>query len=77
MLIKSAIRIGETIYIGKRHPNCIAEAIRAGEKAPITGTQGFIDEKGNFYNRELAAIYAFKIGQIKEKKKYLFSEDIF
>lgn len=39
--------------------------------------QGFIDERGNFYDRNRAAKIAFECGQIKEKKDRLLSEDIY
>ena len=38
--------------------------------------QGFVTSGGAFIDRETAAKIAFSAGQIKESKKYLFSEDL-
>lgn len=38
--------------------------------------QGFVDQYGNFYNREVAAKIAFKAKQVPFLRKELFSEDI-
>lgn len=40
-------------------------------------TDGFVDESENFYDRQMAAEYAFKIGQIKDSTiSSLYSEDL-
>lgn len=38
--------------------------------------QGFVDDKGNFIDRQTAAEIAFACGQIDKPKKTLFSEDL-
>ena len=47
---------------------------------PAKGEQGFVDEKGKFYNRMVAAIHAVACGQVEEKKLIappnLYSEDL-
>ena len=83
MIIKSAVWHEGHLLTGHRHHDCIAIAailVRAGVgKFPVNGIQGFLTDDGRFLNREDAAIYALKIGQIKElkfSKRDLFSEDL-
>ncbi len=82
MIIKAAILKDSSIYIGLRHN----EIITSKEKGFFKGNciQGFIDDNGNFLDREQALEHAYKCKQIskelyKERLKYnkeLFSEDL-
>lgn len=72
----AAIRGVNQIFIGRRHCHIIREMVHAGEPIPITGEQGFINNKGQFINRTEAAKVAFIAGQIKTPKPTLFSEDV-
>ena len=72
MIVASAIIKGDIIYVGKRHHNIIHDNPYVLKNC----VQGFIDEKGEFMNRETAAAYAYAVGQIKEPSRYLFSEDL-
>ena len=84
MLIASAIRYRGVVYLGRRHHMCIRtiNSIFDFNTTADSGgfrEQGFIDEKGNYYDRKRAGIYAIKCGQIKELKYHktdLFSEDL-
>jgi hypothetical protein len=80
MIIASAIKHDGIIWPGKRHHNCIATITETLNIRPVIGEQGFIDEKGNFYDRKRAAKHALKCGQIKELKfsdTDLYSEDLY
>lgn len=61
MLIASALRKDNEIYIGKRHCDIFIQK-PIGELK--NAEQGFIDEDKNFYNRKDAEIYARKCGQL-------------
>lgn len=56
---------------GARHCQLILHDPKLGE-----GKLGFVTECGLFVGREAAARIAFKAGQIKQPKQYLFSEDL-
>lgn len=84
MLIASAIRYRGVIFPGRRHHNCIItiNSVFGFKSTKDSGgfrEQGFIDEKGNYYDRTRAGVHAIKCGQIKElryHKEHLFSEDL-
>lgn len=78
VLVLAAIKRGGRILTGKRHSDCINQAIASGWYKPITQEeQGFVDSCGNYYNRKYALNYAKIIGQVKEDHKGpLFSEDL-
>lgn len=80
MIIASAIKHNGVVYPGKRHDDCI-RTIQKIFNFKVVGfpNQGFIDEKGNYYDRKRAAVHAIKCGQIKKlryQKEDLFSEDL-
>jgi hypothetical protein len=79
MIINAAILKEGVIYQGRRHYLIIREGIKLGKKFFIGCPQGFIDDEGNFLNREQAAKHAIQCGQIKElkfSKTELFSEEL-
>jgi len=84
MILSSAIRYKGIVYPGRRHNNCIItiNSIFGFNNTKDSGgfkEQGFIDEKGNYYDRKRAGIHAIKCKQIKELKYHktdLFSEDL-
>lgn len=64
------------VYKGKRHKDIIMAApkhlnIRKG------GIEGFVTTAGMFLDREEAADLAYRMGQIKEPKEKLKSEDLY
>lgn len=77
MIKEAAIRDKRdgTVFTGKRHGDIFAKARPPGSLK--YGEQGFITDKGKFVDREEAARIAFECGQISEKKKELFSEDLY
>ena len=80
MIKCAAIRIGKDVYTGRRHNNIIEELVKKkGMKSPIYGEQGFVDDKGKFFNRLEAAKHALECGQIKKLKwpPKLYSEDLY
>jgi hypothetical protein len=74
MIIQSAILKDNKIYTGRRHWNIIKDNSDISFKNCI---QGFVNDKGAFLNREESAKEAFQCDQIKEKKRVLFSEDLY
>lgn len=70
------------VVCGHRHGHCIGVLLSLSGKRsvlPEVGEyeQGFLTSKNRFVSREEAAEIAYKIGQIKEPIKTLFSEDIY
>ena len=81
MITSSAIRQGTLIFsipAPARHHHIIHEMARQGFPLPIIGQQGFLDNKGNFHNREEAGKIALKEEQIRRlyTPPELFSEDL-
>ena len=73
MIINAAIRKDGIIYTGKCHAEIINNQSRGFFR---NCEQGFVDDKGEFFNRGDAAQIAFNCGQIRYPKTELFSEDI-
>jgi hypothetical protein len=76
MIIAAAIKKDDKIYTDKRHYLIIWNNAKISFKNEI---QGFVNDKGEFLDREQAAKEALECGQIKELKynsKELFSEDL-
>lgn len=68
------------VFCGWRHGNCIYQkgaitGLRDGESGE--NIQGFLTSKNRFVDRQEAAKIAFERGQISEKKKTLYSEDLY
>lgn len=78
MIVKSAIKQYNKIFIGFRHPDIIHKMIEQGYEKPITGEQGFITDQGIFLDRYQAAKHAIECRQIAKTKidGILFSEDL-
>lgn len=72
------------VLCGWRHGNIIAQmkatmglrTVVYGENSAGEHKQGFLTNDNRFIERAEAAEIAFKSGQIKVEKKYLFSEDV-
>lgn len=72
------------VLCGWRHGNIIAQmettmglrTVVNGEKSVGKYEQGFLTSDNRFVGRKEAAELAFRSGQIKEMKTYLFSEDV-
>ncbi len=66
MLVAAAIKLDGNIYTGIRHCNILglAENYGLGFGGLKRGIQGFVDDDGNFYDREEAKYYAMECGQI-------------
>ena len=68
------------VFCGWRHPNCIYQKVAlTGLRDAESGenVQGFLTSDNRFVDREEGALIAFESGQTKEKKKLLFSEDLY
>ena len=74
---QAAIIYEGKLYVGRRHHEIIFQIHTETGHLNIQGEQGFVTNFGFFVNRELAAELAFKAGQIKEPKRWLFSEDLY
>lgn len=62
-----------------RHHNVIQHMARVLKMpTPITGEQGFVDDKGRFLGREDGRAHALKIGQVEKtlEPDLLYSEDL-
>ena len=79
MIIRAAIKYKDVIFLGsdkERHDNIIKNVIKDLEILPDPWIHGFINEKGEFLNRQIAAKEAFESGQLKEPNDCLMSEDL-
>jgi hypothetical protein len=73
------------VILGYRHGQCIhtllsLKGLRTVEKAPDgvgKHVQGFLTSKNRFVDRKEAAQIAFDMGQTKDLKRLLFSEDLY
>lgn len=70
------------VVCGHRHHNCFTitamlQGLLRKERNTRKEAQGFLTNRNRFVNREEAADIAYASGQIKEKKKQLFSEDLY
>lgn len=75
MIVESAIRKDGVVYRGHRHNNILCDKSRPFGFLK-KGEQGFVTDKGEFLSRGAAAEHAFECGQIKEKKRTIYSEDL-
>lgn len=64
------------VICGYRHHNIIG-AFSKENTHKYKKKQGFLTSFGVFVDRREAAIVAYNSGQIKEKKKFLYSEDLY
>lgn len=72
------------VLCGWRHRNIIAQmqatmglrTVERGENSVGEYEQGFLTNDNRFVNRSEAADIALQSGQIEEKRRYLFSEDV-
>jgi len=82
MIKAAAIKIGDVIHTlpaPNRHHHIIAQIGETSNGLLIArGTQGFIDDEGEFYDRVSAGEHALRCGQIREldNAPQLFSEDL-
>lgn len=74
MIVAAAIRVNGNIYIAKRHDILFKLFGSLMKCAPIN--QGFVDDKGLFYDRQTAAIVAAYAGQTHGDTITLMSEDL-
>ncbi len=75
----SAMRYGDVVYTHVRHSYALWAIAELKVYDRITlgkADQGFVDQYGNYFDRETSAKIAFKAKQIPESKEILFSEDI-
>ena len=78
MIVLAAIRKDNIVYVGKvgeRHNHILCDKTRSFGFLKF-GEQGFVTDLGEFLNREDAAQHAYDCKQLVEKKKRLFSEDL-
>lgn len=65
MIVASAVWHKGHVYTGRRHNNAIHNAVVATGIKPVVGVQGFVNEKGEFLDRLVAAKHAIECGQVK------------
>ena len=73
------------VILGHRHGQCIQTLLALKGLRTVTytpdgaghHTQGFLTSKNRFVNRKEAAQIAFDMGQTKDLKGLLFSEDLY
>ncbi len=90
MIIAAAIKQNGHVYWGEprkeRHHDVIRQIANLMKIRPVNGEQGFIDQKGKFYNRVDAGKHALECGQVVKNhanirhtfnpRLGLFSEDL-
>lgn len=81
MIVAAAILQDGVVYAGipgkERHHDVIRQIVERTGVKPVTGRQGFVDEKGNFMDRVAAGIHAEECGQVtvgKANIHHVFSE---
>jgi hypothetical protein len=75
----AAIKVDGKIYTGQRHAQImrkIWDEDQHTDRRITQDMQGFVTEDGQFWNRYQAGAIAFKAGQTSERKRELFSEDL-
>ncbi len=77
-IVRAAVMLDSgALFLGRRHCECIAQAIRAGAQKPIRqAQQGFLTSKGRFVSRSIAAMVAHTANQTSVEKHPLTSEDL-
>lgn len=75
----AAIRVGDQIFYGKRHSDCIFLANRINGEPPRERIEGFLTDMGRFVDREEAMDIAIKAKQVSRDHSgtRLFSEDLY
>lgn len=81
MIVVAAVKHCGKVYTGARHHLAIRAAVAQTGVRPVKGGQhqGFLDDVGNWLDRETAAQHALQCGQVKALKfnaRELFSEDL-
>ncbi len=79
VLVNSAIKYADgTIETGRRHCDVIALMAKVGVYTRSDNSiQGFVDNRGQFYDREQARKVAIKSGQLpKHFEGEVYSEDL-
>jgi len=80
-LVAAAVCRNGEVVTGRRHGDCMREAVLAHSWAkPVLGEEtGFVDENGIYYSREDALVIAIDAGQVKLedlRSGVLYSEDL-
>jgi hypothetical protein len=80
-IIAAAIKRDGIVFTGVRHGHIIKSMVDVGfltdMNKPVLGhEQGFIDERGEYWNREESRQIAIYAGQIKPDHGTLYSEDL-
>lgn len=81
MITLAAIKKDGVVYVGapgQRHCDILCDTNHLFGYLK-NGIQGFVDDKGKFYNRHDAACHAFECGQLPNDKKcpnIILSEDL-
>lgn len=68
------------VICGRRHHNCFFTAWNLGydrEQSIGRDIQGFLTNTNRFVDRDEAAVIAYKAGQIKDRRSFLISEDLY
>ncbi len=77
-IVKAAVRVGETVYIGWRHAVIMRHVTSQGAADYIDqDMQGFVDNLGNFHSRYMSAKIACRARQIRDiRLSTLLSEEL-
>jgi len=78
VIVAASIKHDGIIFTGARHCKIIKYLVQLGYETPIPNNeQGFIDHKGDFYDRQKSIKIAKRSGQIPHtQKRVLVSEDM-
>jgi len=66
IIVGAAVKCGDKVWVGQRHANILTRMRRMGVPLHLPKEEGFVDEKGVFYDRMDAAAIVLKTGQISE-----------
>jgi hypothetical protein len=80
-IVAAAIKRDGVVFTGVRHGHIIRDMVDVGfltdMNKPVTyAEQGFIDSRGNYWQRDDAWQVAFEAGQIEKEHSTLYSEDL-
>jgi len=79
VITKAAVKLGDDVYTGLRHPQIIHHVVWIGVADYVhQGEQGFVTDDGEFLDRMAASQHAVASGQVKERSSPwpLLSEEV-
>jgi hypothetical protein len=80
-IVAAAVKRDGVVFTGVRHGHVIRDMVAVGfltdiKKPILYSEQGFIDSRGNYWQRDDAWQVAFEAGQITAEHGTLYSEDL-